>query len=201
MRDPREYRDIVVKSANGAVTLLGSIATIEQSTRNSRSAAWFNRQPAVLINITKQAGANVIETVDRIMALLPELKRWVPPDIQFSVLSDRTLMIRASVRDMQLTLGATVLLVMLVVFVFLRRADADHRGRHHRAAVARRNLRRDVAGRIFDRQSVADGARGVGRLRGRRRHRHDREHLPQPGEGATRRSAPRSKARGRSASP
>ena len=121
MRDPREYRDIVVKSANGAVTLLGSIATIEQSTRNSRSAASFNRQPAILINITKQAGANVIETVDRIQALLPELKRWVPPDIQFSVLSDRTLMIRASVRDMQLTLGATVLLVMFVVFVFLRR--------------------------------------------------------------------------------
>jgi multidrug efflux pump len=121
MRDPREYRDIVVKSANGAVTLLGSIATIEQSTRNSRAAAWFNRQPAILINVTKQAGANVIETVDRIQALLPELKRWVPPDIQFSVLSDRTLMIRASVRDMQLTLGATVVLVMLVVFVFLRR--------------------------------------------------------------------------------
>jgi multidrug efflux pump len=121
MRDPREYRNIVVKSANGAVTLLGSIATIEESTRNSRSAAWYNREPAVLLQITKQADANVIETVDRINALLPELKRWIPPDIRFSVLSDRTLMIRASVRDMQLTLGATVLLVMLVVFLFLRR--------------------------------------------------------------------------------
>jgi multidrug efflux pump len=121
MRDPREYRDIVVKSANGAVTLLGSIASIEESTRNSRSAAWYNRQPAVLLQITKQADANVIETVDRIQALLPELKRWIPPDVQFSVLSDRTQMIRASVRDMQLTLGATVVLVMLVVFLFLRR--------------------------------------------------------------------------------
>src|SRR5262249_9791398 len=121
MRDPQEYRNIVVKSANGAVTLLGSIATVEQSTRNSRSAAWFNGQPAVIINITKQAGSNVVETVDRIHALLPEIKRWVPPDIKFSVLSDRTQMIRASVRDMQFTLGATVLLVMLVVFVFLRR--------------------------------------------------------------------------------
>src|SRR5580700_7750185 len=121
LRDPREYRDIVVKSANGAVTLLGSIASIELSTRNSRSAAWFNRQPAVLLVVTKQAEANVIETIDRIMALLPELKRWAPADLRFSVLSDRTQMIRASVRDMQLTLGATVLLVMLVVFVFLRR--------------------------------------------------------------------------------
>ncbi len=122
MRDPREYRDIVVKSQNGAVTLLGDIASVEQSTRNSRAAAWFNGQPAILINITKQADANVIETVDRIYAMLPELKRWVPAGIQFSVLTDRTLMIRASVRDMQLTLGATIILVMLVVFVFLRRS-------------------------------------------------------------------------------
>src|SRR5258708_4712600 len=122
MRDPREYRDIVVKSQNGAVTLLGDIATVEQSTRNSRAAAWFNGQPAILINITKQADANVIETVDRIYAMLPELKRWVPAGIRFSVLTDRTLMIRASVRDMQLTLGATIVLVMLVVFVFLRRS-------------------------------------------------------------------------------
>jgi multidrug efflux pump len=121
MRDPREYRDIVVKSQNGAVTLLGDIATVEQSTRNSRAAAWFNGQPAILINITKQADANVIETVDRIYAMLPELKRWVPAGVRFSVLTDRTLMIRASVRDMQLTLGATIVLVMLVVFVFLRR--------------------------------------------------------------------------------
>jgi multidrug efflux pump len=121
MRDPAEYRNIVVKSENGAVTLLGAIATVEESTRNSRSAAWVNGKPAVIINITKQADANVIETVDRIHALLPELKRWVPAGIRFSVLTDRTLMIRASVRDMQLTLAATVVLVMLVVFTFLRR--------------------------------------------------------------------------------
>jgi multidrug efflux pump len=121
MRDPREYRNIVVKSQNGAVTLLGAIATVEQSTRNSRSAAWFNGQSAILINITKQVDANVIETVDRIYELLPELKRWVPAGIRFSILTDRTRMIRASVRDMQLTLGATIVLVMLVVFVFLRR--------------------------------------------------------------------------------
>jgi len=124
MRAPRDYRNIVVKSQNGAVTLLGAIATVEQSTRNSRSAAWFNGQPAILINITKQIDANVIETVDRIYALLPELKRWVPAGIDFSILTDRTTMIRASVRDMQRTLGATVLLVMLVVFTFLRRLSS-----------------------------------------------------------------------------
>jgi len=121
MRDPRDYRNIVVKSQNGAVTLLGAIATVEQRTRNSRAAAWYNGQPAILINITKQADANVIETVDRIYTLLPELKRWVPAGIHFSILTDRTRMIRASVRDMQRTLGATIVLVMLVVFIFLRR--------------------------------------------------------------------------------
>ena len=121
MRNPAEYRNIVVKSENGAVTQLGAIATVEESTRNSRSAAWVNGKSAVIINLTKQADANVIETVDRINALLPELQRWVPAGIRIWVLNDRTLMIRASVRDMQLTLAATVVLVMLVVFTFLRR--------------------------------------------------------------------------------
>src|ERR1700737_3842846 len=68
--------------------------------------------------------ANVIETVDRIYEVVPELKRWISPAIDISVLSDRTQTIRASVRDMQLTLLATIVLVMLVVFVFLRRAAA-----------------------------------------------------------------------------
>src|SRR5262249_16286017 len=78
----------------------------------------------VLLVINKQANSNVIETVDRIYALLPELKRWIPAGVDISVLSDRTRTIRASVFDMQLTLIATVILVMLVVFVFLRRAAA-----------------------------------------------------------------------------
>jgi multidrug efflux pump len=121
LREADDYRDIVVKSRDGTVVKLGSIATVEQSTRNSRSAAWFNGQPAILLTITKQADSNVIETVDRIKALLPELKQWIPEGIDVSILSDRTVTIRASVHDMLLTLAATVVLVMLVVFVFLRR--------------------------------------------------------------------------------
>ena len=81
----------------------------------------FNDQPAILLTITKSADANVIETVDRIRELLPEIKRWIPPGIDISVLSDRTGTLRASVHDMQLTLGLSVVLVMLVVYVFLRR--------------------------------------------------------------------------------
>jgi hydrophobe/amphiphile efflux-1 (HAE1) family protein len=124
LRHPRDYEDIVVKSTGESVIRLGAIASIEEGVRNRRSAAWFNAQPSVLLVITKQADANVIETVDRIRELLPELKRWTPADVDVSVLSDRTQTIRASVLDMQLTLAATIALVMLVVFLFLRRVAA-----------------------------------------------------------------------------
>ncbi len=125
LRSPSQYRSIVIKSnPDGTVVRLGAIASVEAGVRNSRSAAWFNLQPSVLLVITKQADANVIDTVDRIRELLPELKRWIPPDTEISVLSDRTLTIRASVLDMQLTLLVTIALVMMVVFLFLRRLAA-----------------------------------------------------------------------------
>jgi len=122
LRNVPDYKTLVVKSANGNIVRLSDVASVEQSTRNSRSAAWFNREPSVLITITKQGDANVIETVDNILALIPEIKRWIPAGIDISVLSDRTTTIRASVLDMQLTLVGTIALVMLVVFLFLRRA-------------------------------------------------------------------------------
>jgi multidrug efflux pump len=121
MRQSREYDPLVVKAADGTVVRLSAVASIRQGVRNTLSAAWFNKQPSVLLIITKQADANVIETVDRIKVLLPELRRWIPAGIKISTLTDRTLTIRASVSDMQLTLAATVALVMLVVFAFLRR--------------------------------------------------------------------------------
>jgi multidrug efflux pump len=124
MRQVHEYETLVIKATNGNIVRLSAIASVEQGVRNTRSAAWFNLQPSVLLIITKQADANVIHTVDQIHALLPELKRWIPADIEFSVLSDRTQTIRASVRDMQWTLLAAITLVMLVVFVFLRRTAA-----------------------------------------------------------------------------
>src|SRR3954464_15434312 len=122
LRSVADYKTLVVKTNNGNVVRLSDIASVEQSTRNSRSAAWFNRQPSVLLIITKQGDANVIETVDNVRALIPEIKRWIPNDIDVSILSDRTGTIRASVGDMQLTLAGTIALVMLVVFLFLRRA-------------------------------------------------------------------------------
>lgn len=118
---PDDVARLLVKTLNGVSVRLGDIATVEAGTRNRRSAASYNGKPAVLLNITKQADANVIATVDQIKALLPELGRWVPAGIKVDILSDRTVTIRASVDDMQWTLAATVGLVMLVVLVFLRR--------------------------------------------------------------------------------
>jgi len=121
LRQAPDYRTLVVKTANGTIVRLADIASVEQGTRSSRSAAWFNRQPAVLLIITKQGDANVIDTVDHIRELIPEIKRWIPTDIDISILTDRTTTIRASVADMQLTLTGTIVMVMLVVFLFLRR--------------------------------------------------------------------------------
>jgi multidrug efflux pump len=121
MRTAAEFRDIMIKSSNGNFVRLSDVADVEDSVRNVRSIAWFNKQPAVLIQITKQGDANVIDTVDRVRELIPELRKWIPAGVEISTLVDRTGTIRASVQDMQLTLLATVFLVMAVVFAFLRR--------------------------------------------------------------------------------
>src|SRR5690606_38452949 len=89
-----------------------------------RSFGWYNERPSILLVLTKSADANVIETVDRVRALLPELRRWIPAGVEIEVLSDRTQTIRASVLDLQMTLGIAIALVMLVVFLFLRRTAA-----------------------------------------------------------------------------
>jgi len=116
-----DYKKIAVKTTNGDVVRLGAVADVMQATRNSRSAASFNGQPAILLTVTKSEDANVLDTVDRIHALLPSVRRMIPEGIDISVLSDRTTTLRASVHDMQLTLGLSVVLVMLVVYLFLRR--------------------------------------------------------------------------------
>jgi multidrug efflux pump len=121
MRSAAELRDIIVKSSGGNYVRLSDVAEVEDSVRNARSIAWFNKQPAVLIQITKQGDANVIDTVDRVREMIPDLKQWIPAGVEISILTDRTGTIRASVEDMQLTLLATAVLVMFVVFVFLRR--------------------------------------------------------------------------------
>ncbi len=117
-----DYRNLVVKvQANGTSVILADVASVENATRNARTEATFNGKPAVLIQIRKQANANVITTVDHVKALIPELQKFLPGGIKISVLNDRTTTIRASVSDMLYTIMATIVLVMIVVFVFLRR--------------------------------------------------------------------------------
>jgi multidrug efflux pump len=122
LRSVEDYRRIIVKREEGAIVRLGDVASVEQGTRNTRSSALFNLQPAVILFITKQGDANVIETVERVKAMIPELKRWIPAGIDISVLSDRTVTIRASIADMEFTLTLAIILVMIVVLLFLRRA-------------------------------------------------------------------------------
>ncbi|MFC7053172.1 efflux RND transporter permease subunit [Hansschlegelia quercus] len=119
--DPDSYKDIIVHTANGATVKLGDVAEVAAGSRNARTAGWLNGKPAVLVNVTKQPAANVIETVDGVKAVLPDLSRWMAAAIDVHVLVDRTTTIRASVEDMQFTLLISIALVMLVVFLFLRR--------------------------------------------------------------------------------
>src|SRR2546423_11415878 len=121
MRTAAEFRDILIKSSSGNFVRLSDVAEVEDSVRNTRSIAWFNKQPAVLIQITKQGAANVIDTVDRVRALVPELKQRLPGGVEIATLVDRTGTVRASVQDMQLTLLAAGFRVVAGVFAFLRR--------------------------------------------------------------------------------
>ncbi|MGE0767009.1 MAG: efflux RND transporter permease subunit [Hyphomicrobiaceae bacterium] len=116
-----DYENLIVKTTGGIPVRLKDVAEVVQASRNARSAALFNLQPAVLLFITKQPDANVIETVDGVKALLPDIARWIPAGVDITIHSDRTQTIRASVHDMQLTLLLSVALVMLVVLIFLRR--------------------------------------------------------------------------------
>src|SRR6266700_4252518 len=124
LRVASQYDPLVVRTTNGTVVRLSAIASIEPGTRNSRSFGWYNRQPSVLLVINKTLDSNVIETANRVRTIIPDVKRFIPSDIDISVVSDRTQMIRASVSDMQMTLLAAIALVMCVVFLFLRRGSA-----------------------------------------------------------------------------
>ena len=115
------YRPLVVAYRNGAPVRLSDVAQVVDSVEDAHQAAWMNTTPAVIVNVQRQPGANTIDVVDRIKALLPTLSATLPPAVQVSVLTDRTTTIRASIADVQLELGLTVALVVLVIFLFLRR--------------------------------------------------------------------------------
>ncbi len=119
---PEEFGAIVVRSQNGTTVKLSDVADVSNGVKSRRAAGWYNKDPSVLLIITKQPAANVIDTVDRVKALLPQLRQWIPAGVDISVFADRTITIRAAVRDIQITLLVTAALVMGVVLLFLRRA-------------------------------------------------------------------------------
>ena len=122
--DPDTFRDIIVAYRNGAPVRIRDVATVEEGQENTRIAAWANNTQAVIVNVQRQPGANVIEVVDRIKALLPTLRETLPNSLDITVLTDRTVTIRASVRDVQIELGFAVVLVVAVIFAFLGDARA-----------------------------------------------------------------------------
>jgi multidrug efflux pump len=124
LRSAREYRDMIIAYANGSPLRLSDVADVVDDAENIRLAAWANTDAGIIVNIQRQPGANVIEVVDRIKKLLPQLQASLPGALKVSVMTDRTVTIRASVKDVQFELVLAVALVVMVIFLFLRNLSA-----------------------------------------------------------------------------
>jgi multidrug efflux pump len=120
----KDFKPVVIAYRNGAPVHLGDVARVIDDVENVKQAAWRNTTPAVILNIQRQSGANIIQVVDRIKKLLPNLETNLPASISVSVLTDRTTTIRASVQDVEFELMLTIALVVMVIFLFLRNVAA-----------------------------------------------------------------------------
>ena len=118
---PEAYADVILAYRNGAPVRVRDVGTAVYGAENVKVGAWFNGRPAVILDVQRQPGSNIIQTVDRIHELLPRLRAALPPEVQLTILSDRTETIRASIADVEFTLLLTVGLVVLAIFLFLRR--------------------------------------------------------------------------------
>ncbi len=118
------YKNIVVAYKNGAPVYLSDVASVVQSAENVQLGSWMNTTPAILLNVQRQPGANVISVVDSVKEILPDIKASLPASVSIDVLTDRTNTIRASVADVQFELALAVVLVILVIFLFLRNLSA-----------------------------------------------------------------------------
>lgn len=117
---PEEYRPLIISYRDGRAVRLSDVATVSKSVQDIRNMGLVNGKPAILLFVFRQPGANIIETVDRVRALLPQLRAEIPPTIDLTVALDRTTTIRASVHEVQFTLVLSIALVILVVLFFLR---------------------------------------------------------------------------------
>ncbi|RBQ34027.1 multidrug transporter subunit MdtC [Rahnella aquatilis] len=124
LRTAAEYGNLIVNYENGAALRLRDVATLSEAPENQYLSAWANKQPAIIISVQRQPGANVIQVVDAIKAQLPKLQEALPESVKISVISDRTQTIRASISDVQFELLLSVALVVMVTFLFLRNVAA-----------------------------------------------------------------------------
>ncbi|HET6802273.1 MAG TPA: MdtB/MuxB family multidrug efflux RND transporter permease subunit [Casimicrobiaceae bacterium] len=124
LRSADEYRQLIIAYRNNAPVRIADVADVVDGAENDRLGAWANAAPAVILNVQRQPGANVIEVVDRVKQLLPQLQAALPGSVDVAILTDRTTTIRASVRDVQFELLLAVALVVMVIFVFLRNLPA-----------------------------------------------------------------------------
>ena len=173
---PQGYADTIVAYKNGNPVRLSDVATVVIGAENVNQAAWMNTTPAVILNIQRQPGANIIKVVDSIKLRLKQLQANLPASVKVTVLTDRTNTIRASVKDVQFEMMLTVALVVMVIFLFLRTLAAT--------IIPSIAVPLSIVGTFgvmyllnysLD-NLVADGVDHLDRLRGRRRHRDDREH-------------------------
>ncbi|MEI9886218.1 MAG: MdtB/MuxB family multidrug efflux RND transporter permease subunit [Rhizomicrobium sp.] len=124
LQDVADYRNIVVAYRNNAPVHLSDVAVVVESAENVALLSWMDKTPAILLNVQRQPGANVIAVVDSIKAMLPQIQAGLPAGIDVTVLTDRTTTIRASVSDVEFELGLAIVLVVLVIFAFLRNLPA-----------------------------------------------------------------------------
>ncbi len=124
MKSAEEYRQLIIAYQNGAPVRLGDIATVEQGAENSWLGAWANGQQAIVMNVLRQPGANIIDTADNIRAQLPALRESLPKSVRIELLTDRTTNIRASVTDTQFELMLAIALVVMIIYLFLRNIPA-----------------------------------------------------------------------------
>ncbi len=176
--DAEAWQRVVVAWRNSAPVRLGDVAEVTDGPEYEEDAGWLDGEPAVELAFKRAPGANIVAAVDAIRRQLPVYEAQMPPGIDIHVLLDRSVSIRRAVHEVGLTLVFTIALVVVgdLRLPAGRTRDGDPGGRH--PAVALRHLRRHVRAGLQSRQSVADGARHLGRVRGGRRDRGDREHRP-----------------------
>jgi len=124
LESPEDYRQLIIAYQNGAPVRVQDVASVDNDAENVRLAAWANRTPAVILNIQRQPGANVLAVVERINALLPQLQESLPGNLEVQVLTDRTTSISSAIRDVKFELMLSIALVVMVTFLFLRNARA-----------------------------------------------------------------------------